>query len=1093
MNVTSSNPAAVSVSTSVVNFSAGQTLGNAVVFGQGAGQATITASAAGFASDTTIATTTANLDITVASVAINSAFGANLTIELESPPGSPVAASAGGVAVALGAANPACVSVPAATVIAQGTVNALFAISYGGSASLPCTTTVTASGPVGVTGDSVTVTVNQAPGINLGAGGSLGGGLQILTSGNLAISNHGGVTVHLVSGDPSRVLLAPNATTAGGTTLDIALNNGTSNFNYVLQALDWIDGTSTSAPVTITASAQAFANGSSTVTYVRPSFEMNSLQPSYVALAVNDSFVIRVGIPVTGNTTLQSLQARRFGATPIAVTVTNSDASVAEIDVNPSGTGAQTQTVNIPAGQSSTTTGPGGLEFDPISTGSTTVTASITGFSATSSATQNVTVTGTGITIPGFGQVGGGLQRPLTLSLGSANHGGVTVHLSSNDSRVLLAPNATTVGAASIDVSIPNLQSSVGFYAQGADWVEGVSATATVTISVSAPGFTSNSGTIEYIQPAADINGLVTTTTTLTGNDDFVLRVGIPNTPHSGLAELQARRFGGTPFVVTVTNSAADVAEIDLDGGVGGAQSQILQIVAGQNATPGNGAGSLEFDPIGPGTTTLTVSVTNFTPVATSIANVTVTGAGITIPGLPSLGAGLQIPASGNLGASNHGGVDVHIASSDPSRILIAPNATSLGQPAIDVHVANGSVSFTFVLQGIDWTDGTSSAAPVTITASTTGFSDGTRTVDYVKAALEIANLGTTTTALAVNDFFGVHVSVPNSSNTAVNGSQARRFGAPALVVTVTNSNAGVAEIDLGGVGAQLQTASIAAGQSETPGSGANALEFDPLGSGQTVVTASIPNFIATTAASATVTVNTPAITLSAPGTVAGGLQLAAVNGSLGTSTQHGGVTVHLVSSDPTRVVLAPNATTVGNSDGTLDVAVANGTAGFSYVIQALDWVEGVSTPTSVSITASVTGFTSANTTVAYVQPGVTLTLLVTSISRTAANDDFQVQVGVPNSLQTGLAGAQLRRAGASPITVTVTNSDATVAEIDQNGGLNGAQSQTAQIVAGQSVTPNAAGGLEFDPLAAGPTTVAASATGFIRVTTATQNVTVTP
>jgi hypothetical protein len=193
-------------------------------------------------------------------------------------------------------------------------------------------------------------------------------------------------------------------------------------------------------------------------------------------------------------------------------------------------------------------------------------------------------------------------------------------------------------------------------------------------------------------------------------------------------------------------------------------------------------------------------------------------------------------------------------------------------------------------------------------------------------------------------------------------------------------------------------------------------------------------------------------------------------------------------------VVLAPNATTAGNLDGTLDLAVANGTSGFSYVIQGLDWVEGVSTPTSVSITASVTGFTSGNTTVAYVQPGISLILLVTTISRTAANDDFQVQVGVPNSLQTGLAGAQLRRAGASPIDVTVTNSNATVAEIDQHNGQNGAQSQTSQIVAGQSVTPNnVAGELEFDPLAAGPTTVAASATGFIRVTTATQNVTVTP
>src|SRR6185436_19313968 len=140
------------------------------------------------------------------------------------------------------AGNPACVDVPAATVIAQGTVSAIAAISYGGSATLPCTTTVTATGPVGVTGDSVTVTVNQAPGINLGAMGSIGGGLQIPASGTLGTANHGGVTVHLVSSDPSRVMLAPNTTTAGTASIDLTMINGTTSFNYVLQAADWIDG-----------------------------------------------------------------------------------------------------------------------------------------------------------------------------------------------------------------------------------------------------------------------------------------------------------------------------------------------------------------------------------------------------------------------------------------------------------------------------------------------------------------------------------------------------------------------------------------------------------------------------------------------------------------------------------------------------------------------------------------------------------------------------------------------------------------------------------------------------------------------------------
>ena len=195
----------------------------------------------------------------------------------------------------------------------------------------------------------------------------------------------------------------------------------------------------------------------------------------------------------------------------------------------------------------------------------------------------------------------------------------------------------------------------------------------------------------------------------------------------------------------------------------------------------------------------MTASIPGFITLPSGIHSVTVTGAGITMPNAPTIAGGLQNGTlQGSLGASIHGGVTVHLQSSDPSRILLAPNGTSLGAASLDIPVANGATGFQFFLQGTDWVDGVSSAQPVTVTATATGFSQGTSTVSYVRPVLDILNLPTTSTALSANTDFVVRVGIPTPANT-MQILQARRFGAPPLVVTVTNSNAGVAEIDQNG------------------------------------------------------------------------------------------------------------------------------------------------------------------------------------------------------------------------------------------------------------------------------------------------------
>ncbi len=121
------------------------------------GTATVVASSPNFASASAQATTQGNLNITVSSIQIRPAFPGTITIELQSA-GNPVAAPAPGVSIAFAAGAPGVRSIATVT-IPTGLTSTTSSVTYGGSASLPCTTTVVASS-AGLAGDSISVTVN---------------------------------------------------------------------------------------------------------------------------------------------------------------------------------------------------------------------------------------------------------------------------------------------------------------------------------------------------------------------------------------------------------------------------------------------------------------------------------------------------------------------------------------------------------------------------------------------------------------------------------------------------------------------------------------------------------------------------------------------------------------------------------------------------------------------------------------------------------------------------------------------------------------------------------------------------------------------
>jgi hypothetical protein len=178
-------------------------------------------------------------------------------------------------------------------------------------------------------------------------------------------------------------------------------------------------------------------------------------------------------------------------------------------------------------------------------------------------------------------------------------------------------------------------------------------------------------------------------------------------------------------------------------------------------------------------------------------------------------------------------------------------------------------------------------------------------------------------------------------------------------------------------------------------------------------------------------------------------------------SGNHGGVTIHLVSSAPDAVLLAPNGTTVGT--GTLDIPVADGTTSTYFTVQALEGAAGA----DVTVTASAQGFVQTSGTGNVVTPALQITNLGGSYSSTATNTDFRVQVGIPYSSNASLLEGQAVRFGAAPLTATITNSAPTVARLVSQTTTG--QSLTVSIAGGQqySASTQANGGVQFDPLAA--------------------------
>ncbi|HEY0779428.1 MAG TPA: hypothetical protein VGD56_15785, partial [Gemmatirosa sp.] len=325
---------------------------------------------------------------------------------------------------------------------------------------------------------------------------------------------------------------------------------------------------------------------------------------------------------------------------------------------------------------------------------------------------------------------------------------------------------------------------------------------------------------------------------------------------------------------------------------------------------------------------------------------------------------------------------------------------------------------------------------------------------------------------------------------TYVTGGEAVRPGGHPITVTFTNGQAGVAQLRTVSRTAQSVTAVIPAGQySTSTDSASGGVFFVPLSAGTTTVTASAPGVTAVNA-SQVVTVSAPALAFNrAPQYVGAGLRYGYFYVQLGAPAPAGGLDITVKTSSASTLLVAPEtgqAATVGSATTTLHVD-ARSSNGFLDV----DGVENASG--TVTITASAPGYTNATTSISVTPVGAALGGLPSSLATSASPSAIYASVGpvYTSGGVTYFGGAQTVRPGGHPITLAFTNSQSSVGQLSTSAGTG--QRETAVVAIGEQNTPTdvTSGGVAFQPLGAGTTTVNVGGSGIAANAQSSQAVTV--
>ena len=397
------------------------------------------------------------------------------------------------------------------------------------------------------------------------------------------------------------------------------------------------------------------------------------------------------------------------------------------------------------------------------------------------------------------------------------------------------------------------------------------------------------------------------------------------------------------------------------------------------------------------------------------------------------------------------GGLVVHLVSSDAARLLLAPNGSlAVGTGTLDVTVAAGGTTAFWSMQALVG-DATQPTATVTVTAPGYTGTSGTHPLSPSGFFVSTASFATTTISADTSvDVCFVKLDAALSNN----GFRLLRPGVAPVSITMTSSNTGI-----GTITGSPQT--MSAGQQCTNADG-NDFGFHPAGgTGPTTLSLATPSGYSTPAnlnQSITATVSGPSLTYNFPNYPMGkDSKEDSFSVTLSAPAPVGGLVVHLVSSDPTKLLLAQNSSLILGT-GTLDVTVPAGQNVASWSMQAL---VGDATQPSATITVTAPGYGGTSGTHPLTPSGFfinTANISTTTLSPDTAVDVCFVKLDAANNN----SGFRVLRPGVS-VNVAVSSSNISVGTI---------VASPKTVATGQTCTSSSGGAFAFHPVGTGSATL---------------------
>ncbi|MBI1789997.1 MAG: hypothetical protein HYR60_20900 [Acidobacteria bacterium] len=610
----------------------------------------------------------------------------------------------------------------------------------------------------------------------------VGKGFQAVAEVNLPSTAPAGHPVTVTSSDPSRVLLSASATGAGSAS--VTLSRDSSTVRFLVQSL------SDEGLVQLTATSPGFAEASSLATLTPSGFVFRWLRDAGDQSPVTiDALAPPVNVEVMATPLSPGslapvpgvAQSLRPSLPAVALNVTSSSPAVGEIAGSP------------------LLFGPGdavkAVQMHPRSPGSARLLLETpAGFSMPPTG-RELAIT---VTRPGFRflpvLVGKDLQSPVDVTLsGAAPASTVRITFTSSDpDKLLLSLSETEVGSTRLTlVARPGSPALPRFYAQA------LSGEGAVSIRVSADGFTDALVPVQLAPltlvlfsqfgPGGITTNLVSgvsrlTVTPFAVDSDGNLRVSGQFRP------------GATPVPVEVTSSDPSIAQV--------VNSPVV-------FRPGDSVGGVDVRPVAPGSATLSLILPDgFVALRGGGQQVTITVLAVNLSATVPAAVGKDLQAQVAIGfpVSPLAPVNVTLTSSDPSRLLVS-----------SAEGTQGSQSATG--WGYFYVQALSDRGAVTVTASAPGYQP-------VDAVVNLSPSG-----FALNPPFGVTapITLParsdgrefelwtvalNPSTLAVVSRQPLRAGHPGVRVGLASSDSRVGVlVDFRVAGMPLPSLQFSGGQ----------------------------------------------------------------------------------------------------------------------------------------------------------------------------------------------------------------------------------------------------------------------------------------